>query len=429
MPDQLVLTRPMPSSGPVTWPGACWVGHVDSADLPRAGQVLLDGWEGESSARLLVRHAGRVRGFVTLPVQNGRLNAPDLAAAADQLGAGDPLPPAASQPLVTVVLCTKDRPQMLAAALASLLALDYPRWELVVVDNAPSDDATERYLASVDDPRVRRVLEAVPGLARARNTGVLAARGEIVAFTDDDVLVDPDWLTRLVAAFELAPAVGCVSGLVPSGELRTPTQAFFDQRVTWSDAVGRQVFSLADPPAGTPLFPFQVGEYGTGANFALRRATIFQLGGFDEALGVGTPTGGGEDLDMFVRVILAGWALVVEPSALVWHRHRDDQQALTQQARGYGRGLGAWLTKIATTPATAALAARRAAVGLRRLAAVRRGSVSARSASLDHGLPPAYVAELGRLETRAVLQGPAAYWRSRRSGNRRSPLSAVTSPR
>lgn len=427
MPEQTVLTRPMPNAGPVTWPGACWVGQIQTAALPHTGQVMLNSWEGETTARLLVRDAGRVRGFVTVPVADGQVDAAQLTAQAARLGPGDPVSAGGQQPMVSVVLCTKDRPQLLAAAMASVLALDYPSWEVVVVDNAPSDDATERYLAELDHPRVRRVLEPVPGLARARNTGIQAAQGEIIAFTDDDVLVDPFWLTRLVAAFDLAPAVGCVSGLVPSGELRTPTQAFFDQRVTWSDAVSRKIFCLADPPAGMPLFPFQVGEYGTGANFALRRIAAYQLGGFDEALGVGTPTGGGEDLDMFVRVLLAGWALVVEPSALVWHRHRDDSEALVQQARGYGRGLGAWLTKVVTTPSTAALAAQRAVVGLRRLAAVRRGSVSSRRVDLAHGLPPAYVAELGRLEVQAVFQGPRAYWRSRLAGNRKRPLASRAS--
>lgn len=414
--------RPMPNGGPVTWEHACWVGEIDTEAIPAEGMVVLDGWEGERSARLLVREAERVRGFVSLAVNDGRVDADALRAEIASLGDGDAVLTASRLPLVSVVLCTKDRPDMLAVALGSVLAVDYPHLDVVVVDNAPSDDGTERFLSGLDDPRVRRVLEPVAGLAGARNTGIRAATGEIVAFTDDDVIVDRSWVRRLVAAFELTPDVGCVSGLVPSGELRTPAQAYFDQRVTWSDAVTRRVFSLNQPPAGMPLFPFQVGEYGTGANFAVRRDVLLRLGGFDEALGVGTPSGGGEDLDMFVRVILGGWTLVVEPAAVTWHRHRADEASLTRQVGGYGRGLGAWLSKVVSSPATAPLAARRGIVGLRRFAAVRSGSVSARHAG-SGSLPAELVARLGRLEARAVLQGPGAYWQGRRSGKKARPLA------
>lgn len=425
MSGDWVLERPMPNGGPVEWDGAIWVGAIDAGSLDHAPDSIgLGDWQGEQRARLVVRDGLAVRGFVTVPTSDGAVPTDELRAQVAGLAAGDEVVVPERLPRISVVLCTKDRAAMLAEALETIRALDYPDLEIVVVENAPSNDESRELLESLGDDRIVRVVEPVAGLARARNTGVRAATGEIVAFTDDDVLVDPAWLRCVAAGFAAGPAVGCVSGLVPTGEIRTPTQAFFDQRVTWSDTVRRRVFSLDAPPADMPLFPFQLGAYGTGANFAMRREAIFQLGGFDEALGVGTRTSGGEDLDMFVRVILAGWQLVVEPSAMVWHRHRADQAALEHQSKGYGRGLGAWLAKVSMSPTMAAMAARRGLVGLRRLRSLRGGTVSEKATSGDEsGLGADYLAALGRLEVRSMLEGPGAYLRERRCGAKARPLA------
>jgi hypothetical protein len=212
---------------------------------------------------------------------------------------------------------------------------------------------------------------------------------------------------------------------VPSGELRTAVQAFFDDRVSWSRNLRPRRFSIADPPAGLPMFPFSVGEFGTGANFALRRSYALGIGGFDTAFGVGTRTGGGEDLDMFTRVILAGQSLVVEPSALVWHRHRDDLAALRHQARGYGTGLGAWLTKIALNPRTAILALRRSPTALVHLfrkgggALPDSGERMTVTASATDGALRREINRVGWYELACVARGPWAYFRQRWSGAKR----------
>jgi len=106
-----------------------------------------------------------------------------------------------------------------------------------------------------------------------------------------------------------------------------------------------RVFDLADRRDSSPLYPYSAGLFGTGANFAVDRDLFVGLGGFDEALGAGSPAGGGEDLDAFVRVLQAGRSLVYEPSAIVWHVHRADAAALRQQLFSYGVGLTAFLTK------------------------------------------------------------------------------------
>jgi hypothetical protein len=175
------------------------------------------------------------------------------------------------------------------------------------------------------------------------------------------------------------------------------------------------VFSLSSVRRSEPLFPFQVGMFGTGANFALRREVVVALGGFDEALGVGSRVGGGEDIDMFVRVLLAGHQLVYEPAALVWHRHRADLESLTLQMNDYGRGLGAWITKLATNPRTLPMVARRVVPALRHLRRVTKPQTQA--------LSPSRQGSMSRIERRAVLDGPLALARARLSGAMSRPLS------
>ncbi|WP_157887464.1 glycosyltransferase family 2 protein [Frondihabitans sp. PAMC 28766] len=371
-------------------------------------------------------------GFVELPVIDGAVSVDDLAAKIDRLAPVDIAPEPVRLPTVTVIVCTRDRADQLRSALTSVLELDYPAFDVVVVDNAGATDATRELIRTeFADPRVRAVSEPVPGLSRARNTGLLAATGEIVAYTDDDVIVDRHWLTGLVAGFARADDVSLVTGLVPSGELRTAVQRYFDDRVSWSGNIVARQFRLAEPPADLPAFPFSVGEFGTGANFALRRTVALEMGGFDTAFGVGSRTGGGEDLDIFTRVLFRGDALVVEPSALVWHRHRSDLDALRAQAVGYGSGLGAWLTKVALTPAMMKVAVRRAPDAVRRLAAKRGGSLEsgagpATSGSTPAALDPAQLAsgtdwatavsKVGWTELLSVAKGPGRYLRQRWDG-------------
>jgi GT2 family glycosyltransferase len=419
----------MPAGGPPEFAGAVWVGELQETELP-AGRLMLSEAEGYGRARLLVRAGRHTRGFVELPVVAGGVEGAALASAITSL---PPAPTerdgAAAAVPISVVLCTRDRPEPLRMALTSLLALEYPgEYEILVVDNASRTSATADMVATLDPGRVRLVSEPRPGLARARNAGVLAARHPYVAFTDDDVLVDRWWLKGLAHGFArtCAGPVACVTGIVPSGEVRSRSQLYFERRVWWSSTVTPDQFSLRRPPADEPLFPFRVGRYGTGANFAVRRDVLLSLGGFDEALGVGSPTGGGEDIDIFVRVIAAGHALCYEPSAVVWHRHRADDDALLVQARGYGLGLGAWLTVVASDRRMAPQALRRAVRAARHLLITTRVDIGTEAGRADDGAT-AYSAGLRRAELLSVLRGPLALLSARRSGARRRPLSGARS--
>lgn len=400
------------------WSGARWIGAVDMTALNGHKSLKLRNAEGYSRARLLIREGSAVRGFIDVPAPAGVLAREVLDAAASALPAAEPVPPVLSMPSITVVICTRDRASMLRSALNALLKLDYPDYDVLVVDNAARSTATrEMVRQEFQDPRLRLIEEPVPGLSHARNAGLRQARGDIVAFTDDDVVVDRAWLKEIAAGFARAPGTACVTGLVPAGEVRSRAQGYFDYRVSWSKGLAPRVYSLAQPPADLPLFPFCVGAYGTGANFALDRHTALRLGGFDTALGAGTRTGGGEDIDMFTRVILEGHTLVVQPSAIVWHRHRDGLDELRSQARTYGSGLGAWLTKVALNPRTVRMAFARTPHAVRQLLRNARRQSGGTTADGTEAFDPwdPQLASVLRLELISVARGPLRYLLQRRS--------------
>jgi len=254
----------------------------------------------------------------------------------------------ADEPPVSVVLCTRDRPDKALTAVRGLMALRYPRFEVVVVDNAPTTDATRDAVLGEfgADPRLRYVREPRPGLSCARNRGVAESTAEIIAFTDDDVRPDQWWLHGVVRGFGRIDDVACVTGLIPSAALDNALQLYFDQREAWDAFCETQIYDLTEHRDDSPLYPYSAGIFGAGANFAMTRSALKELDGFDEALGAGTPSGGGEDLDIFLRTVLAGHRLVHEPSAIVWHEHRASLDGLSKQMRSYGSGFTASLTSL-----------------------------------------------------------------------------------
>lgn len=408
------LQPAMTTHAPPTGHHARWIGVVDLEQLRESDPVLaLANPDHYTNARLLVREHASVRGYVVVPIDGHGICVADVVEQAADLPPAEPWTAPQTLPPFSVVVCTRERPALLRDALESLLAQDYPDFEVIVVDNAPVSDGTKHVAERLG---VSYVVAPRPGLARARNVGLAAAQHALVAFTDDDVIADPAWLRGLARGFAHGDDVACVSGLVPTGELRNSVQAYFDARVSWSKVTTRRLFGLDQAPPDLPMFPFCVGEFGTGANFAVRAETVRRLGGFDEALGVGTRTKGGEDLDIFTRVLFGGWRLAVEPDAVIWHRHRADLASLRGQAVGYGRGLGAWLWKVATTPRAVAMAARQIPEASRRLVHKPMRSVEDPASPLrwmpwieDEAAMGRAVRRIGRVELRQVLVGPLAY--------------------
>lgn len=247
---------------------------------------------------------------------------------------------------ITVAVCTRDGLSRLPPCLAALDALDYPRHllEIVVVDNAPADDAVQALVRQYS--RIRYVREPRPGLDWARNRAVLESRADIVAFTDDDTSVDPGWARAIADAFVDEPHAMCVTGLVVPDELDTAAQLLFERYGGFGRGFDRQVFRVAPGESAARRFG-GTGRFGTGANMALRRQFFAEAGLFDPALDVGTPASGGGDLEMFFRVLKSGHALVYEPAAIVRHRHRRSYEDLRVQITNNGIGFYAYLVRTA----------------------------------------------------------------------------------
>jgi GT2 family glycosyltransferase len=211
-------------------------------------------------------------------------------------------------PLATVVVCTYNRAALLPDALESLERLSTNgrfEYEVLVVDNASTDDTPRivREFATRRPDLFRGVRESRPGVSAARNRGVAEARGEWIAFFDDDQLADTQWLSELIALAERR-RTDCVGGSVrpklPYGCLRRPGPFV---RVLLGETVGRD----SEAPYTRKFAP------GCG-NLMVRRAVFDRVGLFDETL-----TTGGEDTDLFRRIRAAGIVGWYSPTALVWH--------------------------------------------------------------------------------------------------------------
>jgi glycosyltransferase involved in cell wall biosynthesis len=239
--------------------------------------------------------------------------------------------------LISVVVCTRDRPDQLARCLASISGLRDPCREVIVIDNHERQTVDDASLPA----GVRVVHEAGRGLDVARNRGIAEARGEIVAYVDDDCEVDPLWIDGLRIAF-CDPHVDAVTGRVRPASLGQPAQRWFESHYSFDRGTVAQRFTPWD---NRPWYPLWTGGVGTGCNMAFRRSTLTAVGGFDEILDMGTSIGGGGDLDVFARLLDRGSVLHYTPDALVWHHHRATEAQAFRQFWGYGVSVGALVAK------------------------------------------------------------------------------------
>ena len=316
----------------------------------------------------------------------------------------------ASAPLASVVVTTCGGPgTRLAGTLGDVLDQTYPSFDVVVVDNRPETSGVPALLAAEfpGEERIRYAAETRRGLAHARNRGAAEARGEVVAFTDDDVTIDPDWLGSLVAGFD-DPRVACVTGLILPLELETPAQLLLEEFGGYAKGFDRRRWDVGEHRLDHPLYPYTVGAFGSGANAAFRAGPLAVIGGFDGALGAGTLARGGEDLDIYVTCVKHGYQIVYEPAAVLRHAHLREMPQVRRKILDYGVGLGAMLTKHL-------FGDWRTAAGM--LARVPAGAVhlfgrrSSKNASKSRDYPKALVLA----ELQGLLYGPVAYLRSRTS--------------
>ncbi len=345
------------------------------------------------------------------------LPVPDALPARGLQGAGTPRCVAereaflAAAPQISVLIPTRERPERLERCLDSLLASEYPseRLTIVIVDNAPETDATYRVAQGYRDRvDVRYAREDATGSASARNRGLREVETEVVAMTDDDVLVDRHWLTEVARTFAAFPEADVVSGLLLPSELETDAQLWFEEYGGFSRGFERRIFNLVEHrPEDEPLYPWTAGLFGTGNNFSFRTAALRSMGGFDPALGNGTPALGGVDSEVLLRAVLTGHTIVYEPRAIAMHAHRPDYDGLRRQVYAYGAGLSAYYLKtLLANPVLIADFARKLPTGLRFALSPTSSKNSRKTGS--------YPRELTWLERRGILYGPVGYARSRR---------------
>lgn len=394
----------MPATTPLRTPAAVRrveLGEPRDLHLQRAGAPY-------RSALLVATLDGRPLGTCTVAL-DGPVLAWDAARAAIEHALE--IPPRAAPapprelPRISVVIATCGQDEAVTRTVASVLRCEPRAHEVVVVENRPAGSTvaatlTERFAS---DGRVRCVAERRQGLAWSRNAGIAVATGDVLAFTDDDVEVEPGWVGAIAAAFADEPSAGCVTGLILPAELETPAQLVVEQYAGWGKGYDRRVFRPEEPTG--PLFPYAAGEFGSGANTALRADFARAIGGFDPALGAGTIACGSEDLDVYVRTLLAGRTIVYEPAAMVWHRPPGGAPQIRSEVFRYGVSLAAVMTKFAAN-GHARRILRRVPAGLRFL----RDPQSRKNARKRDEYPR----RLDWIEYAGMALGPVAYAASRR---------------
>lgn len=231
---------------------------------------------------------------------------------------------------VTVVMASRDRPQLVREALEAARTALRPGDSMILVDSASADPEAIASIAREAGVTLIRCEE--PGASRARNLGWRAASTELVAFTDDDCLPDSRWLEAAAEAFEGKPSVGFVTGPVVS--------ASKDNRRAWLHlSLTSRTVPATFGPEDDPT------EIGHGANMIWRRSALEQIGGFDEMLGPGAPLRAAEDVDVFWRLLLNGGTGMFDPDAVVAHRQWRGRVKQLRVYVGYGVGSGALAVK------------------------------------------------------------------------------------
>jgi O-antigen biosynthesis protein len=223
-----------------------------------------------------------------------------------------PFPSDRQWPRISVVVCSYNGARTIDDCCAGLAQLDYPDFEVIVVDDGSTDDTS----AIARHYNFRVITTPNRGLSSARNTGMQAATGEIVAYTDDDARPDPHWLRYLAQTFMTTPHVG-VGGpnIAPPGD-------------------GWIADCVANAPGGPVhvLISDHVAEHIPGCNMAFRKEALETVGGFDPRFRVA-----GDDVDLCWRLQEQGWTIGFSPSATVWHHRRNSLRMYWRQQRGYGK--------------------------------------------------------------------------------------------
>ena len=234
---------------------------------------------------------------------------------------------------VTVVICTRNRPKQLSACLERLQHQVTKPSEILVVDNASLTDETREVANRFAG--VRYVREENPGLDNARNRGVIEAKTDVIAYTDDDTMPNDYWVFRVYETFR-DPSVAAMTGLVMAASLETEAEIIFEKHWPFNRGYVTKIYDYnffsATLKTGPPVW-----KIGAGANMAFRKDIFEEVGYFDERLDVGA-AGCNGDSEQWYRILANGFTIVYNPLAVVEHSHRNSLSDLKKQLYAYMRG-------------------------------------------------------------------------------------------
>jgi glycosyltransferase involved in cell wall biosynthesis len=234
-------------------------------------------------------------------------------------------------PAITVVIPTRNRPELVSDAIESVMASDYPSFEVLVSDQS-SDCRTQNLVKRIacKHSNLHYVSSSTVGSSMNRNLGASLCRTEFIAYTDDDCIVDPNWISSLMTELT-RPGISAVYGRV---------LPFNRDALTGAEAAVRDGLKYTEFRKKVP--PWYVG---TGGNMAFRCDALSSIGGFDPLLGAGSALRSCEDTDIAYRLLSGKRSIVYVPKAVVYHKLWKDWRSQQQMERAYGIGAGAQFTK------------------------------------------------------------------------------------
>jgi glycosyltransferase involved in cell wall biosynthesis len=326
------------------------------------------------------------------------------------------MPPVATT--LTVVICTRDRRGGLESTLASLVKQSDPEFDVLVVDNSHDGDVA-RTLTAFEGLDITCCHEPAPGLSRARNKGLSVVRSELIAWLDDDEVADPDWVAWMKCGFALPHQPAAVAGVMLPAELETAAQVDFERYGGFNKGRGMapELLVAGTPSVPEPLYPLP--NFGAGGNMAFRTSALRAIGGFDNRLGAGTLTRGGEETLAMALLLERGSTIQHWPPAVTWHYHRRSRADLEKQFYGYSAGLTAfYMSLILSSPKYLIRIGGLIGPGLKRIRANRH-------AGQADGPPRDFPEEVLAAGRRGLLRGAALYLQEARRQRRYESLRSV----
>ena len=235
-------------------------------------------------------------------------------------------------PSISVLVSTRNRPEQVVNCVRRILATADADFELIVIDQSPREQREQARQAIGIDQRMRWIETSTQGLSASRNVGLSFVSAPIVAFTDDDCEVAPNWLPSIRGEFQADESLDMIFGAVMlRPEDRASGYAAEFEPITRTEFIGH--------------VPDISEQWGIGANMAFRRKIFERVGRFDELLGAGSAFYAGEEIDLTIRAFSQGFKAVYTPEVRVLHLGIRTGAEAARLMRGYGIGLGATLAK------------------------------------------------------------------------------------